>query len=298
MGPLIPRMHVFEIADYPWVPSFLRGYFQAGLTAAWTIHVPFLQSSSPAQVVAHLLSTQLGSTLRSHIFIDFCAGGGGPTPSIEHHLNQSLSAGKKSDAAAEPIQFVLTDLHPHTDLWTRAAAKSPNISYVSDPVDAARVPRDLIGGYRREGKKVFRLFNLAFHHFDDELARRILRDTVDGGGDGFGIFELQDRGIAGFTACCLFGLGILIVAPYYAWLWRAPLALFFTYAVPILPFVLVFDGWMSCLRTRTPDEVEALLRTCGAEGGEKEIAKWEVKSGSEMFMWPVGKVNWIICVKR
>jgi hypothetical protein len=53
-------------------------------------------------------------------------------------------------------------------------------------VDAARVPRDLIGRYRREGKKVFRLFNLAFHHFDDELARRILRDTVDGGDAGFG----------------------------------------------------------------------------------------------------------------
>ncbi|KAK4238470.1 hypothetical protein C8A03DRAFT_43794 [Achaetomium macrosporum] len=298
MAPLIPRMHVFEIADFPWVPSFLRAYFQAGLTAAWTTHVPFLQSSSPAQVVARLLSTHLSSTLRSYIFIDFCAGGGGPTPSIEQHLNQSLSADKKSDAEAEPIQFVLTDLHPHTDLWAQAASQSPNISYVSNPVDAACVPRDLIGRYKREGKKVFRLFNLAFHHFDDELARRILRDTLEGGGDGFGIFELQDRGIAGFTACCLFGLGTLIMAPYYAWLWGAPLALFFTYVVPILPFVLVFDGWMSCLRTRTPDEVEALLRTCGAEGGEKEIAKWEVKSGSEMFMWPVGKVNWIICVKR
>ena len=94
----------------------------------------------------------------------------------------------------------------------------------------------------------------------------------------------------------LFGVGTLIMAPYYALLWGAPLALFFTYVVPILPVVLVFDGWMSCLRTRTADEVEALLRTCGAP--EAEIAKWELKSGSESFMWPVGNVNWVICVKK
>lgn len=99
-------------------------------------------------------------------------------------------------------------------------------------------------------------------------------------------------------ACCLFGIGVLILAPYYALLWGEPLALLFTYIVPVLPIVLVVDGWVSCLRTRTADEVEALLRTCGAEGGDDEIAKWEVKSGSETFMWPVGRLNWIICVKR
>jgi hypothetical protein len=88
----------------------------------------------------------------------------------------------------------------------------------------------------------------------------------------------------------------MVMAPYYAFLWGAPMALFWTYVVPVLPFVLVFDGWMSCLRTRTADEVEVLLRTCGAD--EAEIAKWELKSGSETFMWPVGRVNWVICVKR
>ncbi|SPQ26796.1 3b288a8e-4285-4802-bdd6-8b3f1d7911ff [Thermothielavioides terrestris] len=309
MAPAVPRMHVFEIADFPWFPGFLRGYVQAGLTAAWTTHVPFLQPSSPAQVVARLLVTHLPN-LHSYTFIDFCAGGGGPTPSIEQHLNQSLlpaaaSAAqdqnhhhKQQQPRQKPVQFVLTDLHPHTDLWAQAAARSSNLAYEREPVDAARVPRALLARHARGGKKVFRLFNLAFHHFDDGLARRILKDTLDGGGDGFGIFELQDRSIAGFVACCLFGLGVFVMAPYYALLWGAPLALLFTYVVPILPFVLVFDGWMSCLRTRTPDEVVALLRTCGAEGGEAEIQKWEVKSGREEFMWPVGSVHWIICVKR
>ncbi|KAK3292491.1 uncharacterized protein B0H64DRAFT_328248 [Chaetomium fimeti] len=292
---------------------------QAGLTATWTTHIPLIQKSSPAELVANLLRTHLAPNLHSHVFIDFCAGAGGPTPSIERHLNRpstpktsnnnntarkELTNGNSNPIAKdEPLHFVLTDLHPHTDLWAKAVAQADApgaISYVAEPVDAARVPRELIRRYRGpEGKKkVFRLFNLAFHHFDDGLARRILRDTVDGGGEGFGIFELQDRGIAGFVACCFLGIGIMVMAPYYALLWGAPLSLVLTYVVPVLPAVLVFDGWMSCLRTRTPDEIEALLRTCGAEGGEKEIAKWEVKSGSEKFMWPVGSVDWVICVKR
>lgn len=91
---------------------------------------------------------------------------------------------------------MLTDLHPHVELWARAAAASPNLRYVREPVDASGAPADLLArsagraqqqredGWRK--KKVFRLFNLAFHHFDDGLARRILRDTVDGGGHGFG----------------------------------------------------------------------------------------------------------------
>lgn len=160
--------------------------------------VPLLQTSSPAQVVAHLLRTHLGPNLHSHIFIDFCAGGGGPTPSIERHLNTTTTTKQQTNgnrASQEPLHFVLTDLHPHADMWAQAAAQAAApgaISYVAEPVDAADVPRELIRRYTGAGggaggeKKVFRLFNLAFHHFDDELARRILSDTVEGGGEGFG----------------------------------------------------------------------------------------------------------------
>ncbi|KAK4189337.1 hypothetical protein QBC35DRAFT_493398 [Podospora australis] len=310
MAPLIPRLHLFEVADQPWFPDFLRGYMQAALTAAWTTHIPLLQTSSPAAIVSRILSTQLSSSrVRDYVFIDFCAGGGGPTPQIEKHLNRAISSSPASTNSAStpsyaaaavappPVQFILTDLHPHVELWSAAAAASSNLTYVKESVDAARAPTDLIASHKRSGKKVFRLFNLAFHHFDDTLARRILKNTVETS-DGFGIFELQDRSWAGFFSCCLFGLGTLALAPYYAYLWGSPLALVFTYLIPILPAVLVFDGWMSSLRTRTPEEVVALLKDCGAEGGEEEIAKWEVKSGRETFMWPVGRVHWFIATRK
>ncbi|KAK0617034.1 hypothetical protein B0T14DRAFT_255949 [Immersiella caudata] len=320
MAPLVPRLHLFEIDDQTWFPSFLRARVQAALTATWTTQVPILQSTSPARLAARLLSSNLGTTVRDYVFIDFCAGGGGPTPEIEKHLNQVIKSTRSSSTSAtcndpvangttstasyaaappnRPVRFVLTDLHPHVDDWKKAASASPNLSYIPDSVNAAHAPADLVGSYKAEGTKVFRLFNLAFHHFDDPLAKAILKNTLETS-DGFGIFELQERSlIKGFIPVLLFGFGILLIAPYYAIKWRSPATLFFTYVIPILPFVLVFDGWISALRTRTPEEVEALLRKCGVEGGQEEVIKWEVRSGRASFMGPVGHLNWIICVKR
>ncbi|KAL1840896.1 hypothetical protein VTJ49DRAFT_7638 [Mycothermus thermophilus] len=327
MAPLIPRMQVFEILDFPWFPNFLRAYIQAALTVAWTSRVStalltpsIFQTSKPrpASIVATLLRTHLSpyGPLSSYIFIDFCAGGGGPTPSIE----QDINARPKTRPAVldqEPVRFVLTDLHPHPFLWSLAGAWSPRppqfrrgraLTYVHEPVDATCVSADLLQRILlTDGddskKKIFRLFNLAFHHFDDDLARRILKDTVNNSrtnhGGGIGIFELQSRSLAGFAACCLLLPATLLLAPYYALKWGTPLTLLaFTYLVPVVPVVLVWDGWMSCLRTRTVEEVEALLRTCGADGGEEEIARWEVKSGRERFLWPVGSVNWVMLVRR
>ncbi|KAK4162850.1 hypothetical protein QBC43DRAFT_345498 [Cladorrhinum sp. PSN259] len=293
-------MQVFEIADQTWFPSFLRKPMQAALTAAWTTYIPPLQNSSPAGIVARLLSKNLPHHPSSYVFIDFCAGAGGPTPQIEKHLNSSLTSQQNNHkhnvsyaeaaAAPPPCKFILTDLHPHTELWEQFSKESPNLGYVPTSVDASSAPSSLT---HQEGKKVFRLFNLAFHHFDDSLARKILKNTVETS-DGFGIFELQDRTVGGgFFPCCLFGIATMLLAPYYAFIWKSPMALVFTYLFPALPFVLVWDGWMSSLRTRTAEEVEALLRGCGGDG----IEEWEVKSGSEGFMLG-GKVNWVVGYKK
>ncbi|KAI1118231.1 hypothetical protein F5Y14DRAFT_399697 [Nemania sp. NC0429] len=315
MSPWIPRLHLFEIADQSWFPPFLRAYVQTGLTHAWTTRIPLLQPCSPATLVANILRRELGASVSSYAYIDFCAGAGGPTPHIEKALNKQLqttsspspssSSPPASYAAAaaasrdrggggggDGVDFVLTDLHPHVESWERAARDSPRLTYVSTPVDAAAAPRELIRRGKAGGKGVFRLFNLAFHHFDDPLARAILRNTVETS-EGFGIFELQSRTISSFVSCMLFGLFIFLIAPLLYW-WSAPI-LFFVYVVPVVPFVLVFDGLVSSLRTRTADEVEVLLRTCGDD--DVDTAAWRVRSGSETFLWPCGHLTWVICTK-
>ncbi|WYZ35657.1 hypothetical protein EsH8_X_000304 [Colletotrichum jinshuiense] len=286
MAPLIPRFHLFEIDDQTWFPSFLRAYVQEGLHAAWVLRIPVLQPSSPAGITAQVLQRILGPRLPSYTFIDFCAGSGGPTPAIERAVNRHLTAQKQPN-----VDFVLTDLHPNTEAWARAAANSNHIGYEPESVDAANAPRDLIAGYTSKGKKVFRLFNLAFHHFDDPLAKAILKNTI-GTSDGFAIFELQGRDLYSLLMPAILGIGCFLFAPLHAWRLRSLAVLVFTYLIPILPFVLTFDGYISALRTRTPDEVEALMKSCGAS-----TEGWEFKSGSELHMPPFGYVNWIVAEK-
>jgi hypothetical protein len=185
--------------QFRW-PQYLREYVQSGLTLAWTFRMPVLQKTSPAQLVARTLRHVLSSSITNYTYVDFCAGAGGPTPFIEQDLNAQLMLEKQKasatahghttsspcatggEEAASAVKFVLTDLHPHIPEWTKAVRKSEHLSYVSKPVDAANAPTDLI---ERDGKKIFRLFFLAFHHFDDPLAREILRNTMETA-DGFG----------------------------------------------------------------------------------------------------------------
>ena len=92
----------------------------------------------------------------------------------------------KSGTENGAVKFVLTDLHPHIPDWTEASKRSENLSFVSDSVDAANAPADLNG---QDGKRIFRLYNLAFHHFEDKLGSAILKNTIETA-DGFGYVML------------------------------------------------------------------------------------------------------------
>ena len=115
---------------------------------------------------------------------------------IEQALNADLldtpsrtNSKSYGEAAASPspaVDFVLTDLHPHTRSWERHSANSAHIAYEANSVDSSNAPPGLIRKYTEDGSnKVFRMFNLAFHHFDDDLARAILKDTLSNS-DAFG----------------------------------------------------------------------------------------------------------------
>lgn len=278
------------------------------------MQLPLLQSrGSPASIVAKLLSDELGADVDSYVFVDYCAGGGGPTPFIERYINSTEEDGDssattkgrkttKKQQQQQPVHFILTDLHPHIPNWTLAAAASPHIHYSPQSIDAAASPPNLLSTVEpplpspSQQKKTFRTFNLAFHHLPDPLATSVLADTLRTS-SGFAIIELQDRQWRSFLAVCLLGLGVLAFAPYFAWKWHSPGTLFWSWVVPVLPFVLVWDGWMSSVRTRTVEEVEGMMAVAAAE--EEGLGRgWEVRSGRVMHLPPFAEVNWIIAMKR
>ena len=164
------------------------------------------------------------------------------------------------------------------------------------PVDAANCPSDLLSrtSVPEKSKRQFRLFSLAFHHFPDIIAVRILRNTL-ATSDGFAILELQGRDLGNlFIVLCMWPM--LLLGSWY-WFWGCWGHLFFTYAVPIVPLVIVFDGLVSCLRTRREGEVMKLIREAvrGDEGG---LEGWRFETGGELHTWPTGTMQYFIGIKE
>ena len=142
----------------------------------------------PASFVVRVLRKVLNSRLHLYTFIDLYSGAGGPTPYVESEVNKNH----------EGVDFILIDLHPHIVAWQTAskASRSGSLRYITTPVDASSVTEGICDlalppkeSLTTKEPKTFRLFNLVFHHFDDELTIRILEDTLRTS-DGFGIFEL------------------------------------------------------------------------------------------------------------
>ncbi|RKF63478.1 hypothetical protein GcM3_139012 [Golovinomyces cichoracearum] len=291
------RIHFFEIHEQEWFPDYLREKVQSCLTLFWTIKFPVIQEASAAQSVARILSRVVGDKIQQFTYVDFCAGAGGPTPTIEKEINSKLISGANENShnsqstektkSNSPVQFVLTDLHPHIPDWTKIAKRNENITFYSEPVDATDVPVSLIGNNH---KKIFRLYNLSFHHFDDKLGSDILHNTLETA-DGFGIFELQDRTISSLFTIMNLGLLLFLITPFY--FWKSPGHLFFTYIIPIIPLVVVVDGYTSSLRTRSSAEVLALMN-----GRDTTVDNWVFHSGKVRHAWPSGYLSWVIGIKK
>jgi hypothetical protein len=224
---------------------------------------------------------------------------------------------KRARKGQKPIPFLLTDIRPHLDAWMKVSSKSEYLSFIPQPVDATDPPISVISetsnGSNQNSRfssdtRVFRLYCLSFHHFTDSLARKVLKSTL-ATSDGFAIIELQDRHLSSLLLICLFFP--LQFATTLFWFWRDPLQLIFTYLIPVIPFIVTFDGFVSCLRTRNFEEIMRLVEkedgeedvdsTVDEEGREVKHARrgdWVFKGMSEVHSWPLGYMNWVVGYKN
>jgi hypothetical protein len=270
--------------------------------------VPYLQKVSPAELAAAVILRtleEIGDIDNSKIsVIDFCSGAGGPIPTIERIVNEKRAAARK-----QPIAFVMSDLHPNLDSWMGICSRSKgSLSFIPQPVDATDPPVSATStsviksqtpeGYRSD-TRVFRLYCLSFHHFEDKMARKVLESSMQTA-DGFAIIELQDRFLSSFAL--MLGHMPLIYATSLFRYWRDPLMMLLVYIFPLVPAINTFDGLVSCLRTRSFKEV---VHSIGANiqdpnGAQKTATKddWVFKASYELHSWPVGYMNWITGYRR
>ena len=117
----------------------------------------------------------------------------------------------------------------------------------------------------------FRTLFTSFHHFRPDAALAVLADAVSKD-EGVGIFEYTERNWLIWT------LPTLLI-PAFIWLttffirpfrWRRFL---WTYLIPVVPIIAMWDGFVSNLRTYSVDEIRDLVRQLGDHDYEWKIGK-------------------------
>jgi hypothetical protein len=256
-------MKWIEIHDQPWFPGVLRDAVTDILQFAVNIGNLYDPIVPELRKALHRANTQE--------VLDLCSGGGGPWPYLLRRINEDQ---------AQPVRICLTDKYPNLRAFEKASADSQEqIQFCAEAVNAGKVPEDLRG---------FRTIFNSFHHFSYREARAILRNAFQRR-EGIGIFEIPQRDPTTILTIFLMPLAGLIFLPFCR-PFRFSL-LFWTYVLPLIPFVLWFDGVVSCFRSFTPQELSTL--TTGLTG---DAYCWEagVKKNKS---WPLA-VTYLIGYPR
>jgi hypothetical protein len=262
------RIQFIEIHEQAWCPTSIRD----GLTDALQFGFNLLHVYAP---VAPLLESALNATQNQtdsvspehgRSIVDLCSGGAGPWLDLSRRLNrQSLkSDGTGREAPQVDTRIWLTDKYPNLRAFQKVKEASGNrITFYPGSVDAMNVPGDLKG---------LRTLFTSFHHFPPDEARAILQNAVDAS-EGIGIFEMPRR--APLTIALTFALVLLL---FFGTPWIRPFRwsrLLWTFLIPIIPLVLLFDGVVSCLRAYSPQELEEMVRKLGVSEGRNQY-RWEI----------------------
>ena len=238
----MPRLHLFEIEDQPWCLEVLRD----GATAYLELMV---RATGTARAMGRELQRALHKSGHRHV-TDLCSGGAGPLPTILEELE---------------VTATLTDLYPNEAAFRAAAARNPRIGYRLEPIDCTRLPAELDGHLT--------LFN-ALHHLPPALARQLLEEA-DRRRQPIAAFELVSRHPRNFVGLLLLPLIVLITM-----LWVRPRRLewlFFTYVLPLIPLLVLWDGLVSCLRAYSTEELHELTR--GLDDFEWEVRDFDLPIG-------------------
>jgi hypothetical protein len=238
------RLHAIELEDQPWCPHTIR----SGVTDYLGFALAKTRYYDP---VAPVLAAALQKS-GTHRILDLCSGGGGPWPCLQPLLRER----------GVPVRVCLSDKFPNFEAFQRVRQLSRGaIEYHSLPVDATRVSVE---------SPVFRTLFTSFHHFRPGQARTLLADAV-AARQGIGIFEATERKPLMLLLTLLSPVHMmaftLFIRPFR---WSR---LLWTYLVPVMPLVLLFDGLVSCFRAYTVEDLRELTLDLDSDHYTWEIGR-------------------------
>jgi len=156
------------------------------------------------------------------------------------------------------------------------AATENHFSLYSDAVDAMNVPRELKG---------FRTMFTSFHHFSPDKAQAILQNAV-AARQAIGVFEITRRAPSAIGMMFLWALLPFVCTPLISPIRLS--RLFWTYVVPVIPLVLLFDGVVSCLRTYRPHELWEMIERLNATDYQWQVGEHSGAFGQLPITYSIG----------
>lgn len=243
------RLHLIEIEDQAWFPKFLRDAVTDTLQFVFNVGGLYRPVVPPLQRALQI------SGARN--VLDLCSGGGGPWLHLQRLFEEDHSL---------KVEVRLSDKYPNLCAWQHLCAMSGRwVTFHRASVDARAVQPELSG---------FRTMFTCFHHFKPDDARAILRNAAQSH-EGIGVFEVPQRHPLALLLTFVMPIAAFLCAPLMRpFRWSR---LLWTYLVPVVPFVVLFDGIISCLRAYSPAELTELANGALVSGYRWEAG--EVKAG-------------------
>lgn len=224
------RLHLTEIQDQAWFPRFLRDAVTDTLQYAFNagnLYRPVVPALQKALQISG-----------AHNVLDLCSGGGGPWSRLQRFLEETHRL---------EVEVRLSDKYPNLcALRHLNAMTGKKLTFHPYPVDAKAIRPELKG---------FRTMFTCFHHFRPDEARVILQSAAQSR-EGIGVFEVPQRHPLAILLTLLMPIAAFVFAPFMRpFRWSR---LLWTYLIPVVPFVVLFDGIVSCLRAYSPAELAQL----------------------------------------
>ena len=254
------RLHLFEIEDQRWCPATIRD--------AATDYLEFVvERFNPYAPIVPRLAAAIARSGNTQV-LDLCSGAGGPWRSL-------LSDVARRGSGAS---IMLSDRYPNSAVAREInRAEATDLRYFESAVDATDVPVSLQG---------FRTMFASFHHFAPDPAQRILRNAVSRR-CGVGIVELTERRAPAILGMLLTPIVLWVVTPLIRpFRWSR---LLWTYLIPLVPLVVVWDGIVSCLRTYTPAELRAMTA---------DLTEFEWDIGTTRAPGMASAITWLFGVPK
>lgn len=236
-----PRL--FELEDQRWLPQILRDQMTDALRYL------IIEMKVYAPIIPELLWVMQQSPTKD--VVDLCSGGSGPWDYLLAEISESEEF---------VARITLTDLYPNERAFKALSESRPIISYQTEPVNALDISADLEG---------LRTLFSSFHHFDLPAATSIIQDAVDKQMP-IGIFEFTERRAVNFLIT-----PITTIMLFSKMLFRTQLSLsrlLFSYLIPIVPLIFLWDSNVSHLRSYSQDNLKEIIRNVH----NSDSYEWEV----------------------